>query len=214
MVLEQQAVGGFVRELVRALVSISEPVTTTAGQAWIAPEFDKMGLAIDLYYRKWVQAGWLAEETGIEGFHDLLRMFGFRNRDLLVEHHVAEVTPEGWHWTIDAWELDGRGYIIPVLDEGFGVHLPLLAAWEPFNDPEAFAEAFRGAYRNNIWMLGCGRSIRLGERVSQALFVSSLSGGVAANEEYASFISMLFDDETEDPIDAVICRHLAKAFRR
>lgn len=208
MLLGERTVHGFAREMVVALESISEPVSAGAGRAWVAPEFGKMGLAVDLLYQKWVDAGWLVAESGPAGFHNLLGWIGFRNRELLVEHRVEDVSPEGWHWTIDAWELDGRGYIIPLLDAGFGLHLPLLASWEPFADRDAFAQAFAGAFRNNVWMLGCGKSFELGDRVPYELYESALVGGVEASEEYAGFVRMLFDDETGDLIDEVTRRHL------
>lgn len=208
MVLEQREVRGLAREMAMALESISEPVVTGNGQAWIAPPFGKMGLAVDLLYRKWVDAGWLTGASHPAGFHELLRAAGFRNREMLVEHRVEDVSPEGWCWTIDAWELDGRGYIIPTLDDGFGLHLPLLASWEPYHDREAFAEAIAGAYRNNIEMLGCGKSFRLGEYLPYERYVSAVVGGAEANDEYAGFIRMLFDDETGDPVAEVIRRHL------
>lgn len=170
-------------ELAATFEQDAERIDVPGGIVYISTRSSTDLLGLDTLQQEWFAEG--AEEA--EDRDLFMAAVGAEDEQLLVEYMTdGGGAPMSWYWNIKSFRLGDRGYIVPSLSDIESEPAePVLAAWEPYDNQEAFEQAFVEMYCRHDDPLGVGGTHVRGARVSPDVLRDALLAA-ARNDGYTS----------------------------
>ncbi len=165
----------FARELETAFAAIAEEVPTPEGQVLLG----------EVALRALMTAHLDEQTRESMSVSELLLSIADGEPRVLVHHAVRNPGPPDWDWSLDAFRLGERGYIVLIFEEeDEEPGQPVYGAWEPFDSQPAFEACFTAVYERHLDPILFGTHIWLGERISRNLLARALWAGLEGGDSF------------------------------
>lgn len=188
-------------DLEKAFMKDAEPIATQSGQAWLG--------SVALYT--------FAEERCPEPEDldcdpsEIVDVLAWDGSVALLCLAVRNPGPPDWDWSLRAKQIGQRGYIWMMHeDANDDPCLPMFAAWEPYDNQQAFEAAFIAGHSDKLWeFIGVGTHYERSVHVSADLWERALRKALDDNDCWQS---LPVDGPTDTPEqrEALLRRYLTE----